>query len=84
MYKIGKSIETEHLLVVARVLGEVVDGNGEWQVKGTDSLWGDENILKLIEMMDAQLWTTEMDTLSAIVCELHVSKTTVLNKTHYQ
>ena len=49
MSRTGKSIQTESKLTVAR-------GWGQGELRGTELLlWGDENVLKLIVVTDAQL-----------------------------
>ena len=68
--KIGKSIETESRLVVAR--GWRGEENGEWLLMGTDFLfWGDENVLKLTAMMVAHSECTKS------CCTVHFKRVNV-------
>ena len=78
MPKIGKSIETESRLVVARGWRK-----GGWGVIANGyrvSFGGDGNIIKLIVVMVAQLWEytkkhwiTHFEWVNCMVCEVHLN-----------
>ena len=51
MSRISKSIETERRLVVAKKWGKEGGGNGELLLNGYRvSVWGDEELLKIVVM----------------------------------